>query len=831
MKIAFDGTAILGPLSKNRGIGNYALSQFKNMIELDCDNQYYFFNLFEEFSMREQVKKGNVEDVCFFTGKKNELIFHEEYIDIFGDIVKKFLKKYEIDVFYITSPFESKMARYKKEWFDGVKVVATVYDIIPYVMRKKYLANKEAYRFYMECVEMLRWVDEYLVISGSVKEDMIKYLDFPREHIHVIYGAADPEVYKIIALTKQEQKEIRDEFGIENKFIMCTGGDDDRKNIEGLIRAYSKIKTELKNSYQLVIVCKLSQAAVEKYTAMIRELKIEGRVILTNFVSTEDLVKLYNMATLMAFPSLYEGFGLPILEAWRCGTPVLTSNNSSLGEIAKDAAVLVDPATISDITEGLNQALMEFDLDKLLQKGQKRLEQFSWEKVAEKSLEVFQKISQENRKEDGLHIKKIAMFTPLPPVQSGIADYSVDIISQLKSHLEIDIYIDKYKADMQDGEGVKIRSCKEFEKHADEYDRIIYQVGNSLYHEYMFPYIQKYPGIVVLHDYNLRNVLEAMYLYKKSEPKKFVQNLSEDLNKEEADQYMKHLNTAFTKNYEINGFVTNYAKKIIVHSNYAKQKLLEKDIRRNVSVIPLYAILDHQTEKREEAKGEIVFSAFGHIHETKRILPALRAFGQLCQEAPEKNMKFYFVGKMAEELNAKFYQTLKEMDLESRVIVTGFTTLKEFQEYMDAADICVNLRFPYNGESSASFMRLLGKGKCTIVNRIGSFAEVPEDACLMIDNVENMTQEEEVGQIYHAMRLALDDAKREQIQKQARAYAKEILDLEIIGGQYLNEICVSSDEGHAVTEEMIEKIADGCLKSLRKREVEQLSKTLAFTIG
>ncbi|MDE7313430.1 MAG: glycosyltransferase [Eubacterium sp.] len=834
MNIAFDAAAILGPMSKNRGIGNYAYSQFRTMIELDQKNTYYFFNMFEEFSMKDAVKKENIIDVCFFSGKNRELISDKEYQDIYGDIVKKFIRQNQIDVFYITSPFDLSVIQYRKEWFEGVKTVATVYDIIPYVLKKKYLSDRTTYCLYMKCVQMLRWVDEYLVISQSVKDDMISYLNFPEEHIHVIYGAVDPKIYRKVSMTEQETQELFDRFQIQGRYIMCTGGDDDRKNIAGLIQAYSKIRRDLRERYQLVIVCRLSPPSAERYSLMIREKKLEERVILTNFVSTQDMVRLYSKAALLAFPSLYEGFGLPVLEAWMCGVPVLTSNNSSLGEIGGDAAILVNADSIQSITDGINFALTEADLECLRKKAEKKLELFNWESVVRTAMAVIHSLRIANSQEIRLpEVKKIAMFTPLPPIQSGIADYSADIISELESEFEIDVYIDKYRADFKENERVHIYPAKAFEKKRSQYDRIVYQVGNSLYHSYMFPFIKKYPGIVVLHDYDLRNVLEALYLYQTKSPKIFVQHMLEDYGQEAVDDYMQHLNTPYTAKFEINGFVTNYAEKIIVHSLYAKKRLLLKDIGKNVHVIPHYAVI-HQ-EKRNiditetgDSEGEsFVFAAFGHIHESKRAIPALTAFGRICKEQMDKKMKFYFVGKMAEELRGEFEDKVRTYGLEDRVSVTGYVPMEDFQSYLDRTDVCVNLRYPYHGESSGSFMRELAKGKCVIVNRIGSFGEVPENACIMIPNVERMRINEEIQEIYQAMKLAMDDSVREKIQYEADKYARSYLDLKRVGKQYIQAI-KEKTEKKGMDEKKLKMFAQKYVRQYSDDEIERLAETLAY---
>lgn len=827
MNIAFDAAAILGPMSKNRGIGNYALAQFKKMIETDKENKYYFFNLIEDFSMENVVFDGSVKDCFFFTGRENQLYVKEECSDIIGAIIKKFLRENNIDVFYVTSPFEGRYQLYKCEWFENVKIVATVYDIIPYVLKNKYLSDKNAYSFYMKCVDNLKWMDEYLVISQSVKNDMIKYLDFPAEKIHVIYGAVDEAIYRQIDINADEKRNLFLKYGIKGDFIMCTGGEDDRKNIAKLITAYSKIKKELIQKYQLVIVCKLSPQSVERYTNLAIERGISERVVLTNFVTNEELIQLYNLATLMAFPSIYEGFGLPVVEAWRCGTPVLTSDNSSLGEIAGDGAIQVDPHSEGAITKGLNKALGETDLEALLAKGQERMKLFTWEKVAQTSIEVINNLG---KCPDAIQerVKKIAMFTPLPPMESGIADYSADIIKGLSKYFEIDVYIDNYKAEDLEIAGVQIMPVSKFKKNHALYDRIVYQVGNSLFHEYMFPYIKKYQGIVVLHDYNLRNVLEAMYLYKNNQPEQFSQMLLEDLTAEAVNDYTNNLNKEYLQKYEINGFVTNYASRIIVHSIYAKRKLLEKNISHNVNVIAHYVMIDDNHPEWKKIKAELgiadnkmIFAAFGHVHANKRVIPILKALKKIKEEYAD--FHFYFVGKLDKSIKEEFEQEVAENELQDFVTVTGYTTLEEFQLYMDAADVCLNLRYPYNGESNASFMRLLGKGKCTIVNKIGSFAEVPEDACIMLSNVKELNSLQEIEEIYNAMKTACKDEVRKTISIRALEYAKQELDIAVVIEKYREVI-----EQNDVTSILNEQLLKACAKNFSINDFKEISKTLAY---
>jgi len=835
MNVAIDATAILGPMSKNRGIGNYAFDLFKTMIENDPDNQYFFFNLIEEYSLSEQLNHpGNVHDCFFYTGENHFLINDSRYKAVIGDIIRNFIDEHQIDVFLVTSPFESTVVTYEKEWFENTKVISIVYDIIPYVMKEQYLATKEMYRWYMERVEMLRWMERCLVISQSVKDDMVKHLNFDPEKIDVIYGATSGKFFKT-TLSDEQKNEILSKFNIGDRFIMCLGGDDKRKNMDALVMAYAKMPRELIDNYQLVIVCRLSDETLNRLLTLSRENGVSGRVVFTNFVTDEELLRLYNMASLMAFPSQYEGFGLPIVEAWACGVPVLTSNNSSLGEIAGDAAVLVNPFDVNDITRGLVTALQDDVLSDLAARGEVRVKEFTWQRSANLVFSALGKIDFSSR--DQKPAKRIAFFTPLPPIKSGISDYSVDIVNALSAYYDIDVFIDGgYQAQCTLADNVRVFNHHKFSP--KNYKTVIYQVGNSPYHTYMFSYIQKCGGIVELHDENLHLIADHYATYTLHDKALYRKYLLEDYSKEQVDALFRDARKLHSREkaeeMPLNGFVTNYADRVIVHSRGAKENLLRKNIHRQVETILHYAKVEPLEEggKANAALGlphdSVVIAAFGFIQETKRPLPALKAFGRVCAQYP--NAHFCFVGEPDEPTDKLIKTYLKQNDdLKGKVTVTGYVDLDRFRQYIDATDICINLRHPYNGETSGSLMRILAKGKCVIVNDIGSFGEIPDDCCVKIPAVSSLSEEEEVDAIYGAMtRLIADADLRQSYGKNAYKYAQDNLDIPIVVKQFVKVI--ESNRRPALNEEMLSSIIRRLRgQGYRHEQVKALAETLAYS--
>ena len=831
MNIAFDDIALLGPLSKNRGIGNYAFGLFKTLIKSDKENHYYMFNVMDKFSWKSFINAENITEDYYFLGK-DQFLAHEPYKDLFGKIIQNFIKKYKIDVFIITSPFDGHVLPYKQEWFNGIKVVAIVYDIIPFVMKKHYLADQNSYKWYMSCVDMLRWCDRLLVISNSVKNDLIRYLNFNADKINVIWGAIN-EHFQELDITSDVQKQIYAKFGIHGKYIMCTGGDDERKNISGLIRSYGRLPQNVKEEYQLVIVCKLSQLSIEKYHNLAIECNAENQIVFTNYVSDEELVCLYNLASLMVFPSKYEGFGLPIVEAFACNVPVVTSNNSSLVEIAGDAAILVDPFSEDDVTRGILKALTDCNLEDLKVKGKDRLNFFQWENVAQWMLQSIYSINMRTAKKE-TDRKKIAFFTPLPPVESGISDYSVDIVREISKYFDIDIFIDDgYEVSCVFPDAVKIFNHRKYKFHQPYY-RTIYQVGNSSYHAYMLPYISKDNGIVVLHDYNLHGLLHYISM-SKSNYNMYKKFLLEDYDKGTVETYIAKYKTGevHPQIYEmpLNGAITNYSTQIIVHSEWAAEQLLRKKIEYKVSVIPHYVIIKNipnaNIAKQELglSNDNILIGMFGYIHETKRIFPILHAFKELRKH---ENVRLVCVGKLAKELETEFNEFITSNHLTDFITVTGYIDLDTFQKYIDAVDICLNLRYPYNGETSGSLMRILSKGKAVIVNDIGSFSEIPDNACIKLPNAKSLSLNCEAENIYAALKKLIQNSEyRQLLEKNARLYAEKVLDLKIVGKLYKNIIDLPQQTA-SLTENTLKEIAVELRnKNYSSEEIQYISNSLS----
>ncbi len=388
-------------------------------------------------------------------------------------------------------------------------------------------------------------------------------------------------------------------------------------------------------------------------------------------------------------------------------------------------------------------------------------------------------------------VEKLAVFSPLLPIESGIADYSYYMIVEMSKKISVDVYIDNgYIPNPRLPENVKVFRHYEFVENYRDYDRVIYMVGNNLFHTYIFDYIKEFPGIVDIHDLNIHGEISILTGGIKAGQAfcSYYKALREDLSESETNEYIcQRLSnqTPVRQNMSIfNGVALNYAEKIIVHNDYAKRWIEDKDPRYNVGVITLPKYLKKSEKVRK--KTEIIYAAFGHITPAKRIDQLIKAFYKFSKQYD--NVRLYLVGEPHEIMRRQLSYYCSKEYLGKRLMVTGYVSEQIMQEYLDKTDVCINLRYPYMGETSGTMTQAFCSGKCVVVNNIGFFEDLPDDTCIKIPNVENMTKTEEIEKIYHALLWSYDDAIRENKGQAAYEYAKKHMDYYIQVPKYINEI-------------------------------------------
>lgn len=278
--------------------------------------------------------------------------------------------------------------------YPNVPTVVTVHDVIPLVLPR--YGSSLHVRAYVKLVSAAaRRARALITVSESSKRDIVRALGIPADRIHVIYNATDRSLGPVYDSSALEG--VRDAHGIAGEFLLYFGGFDVRKNVERILRAFQAARPSFQRPCQLVLAGSLNLVGQHPLypdpRTLIQQLGLDGQVIVTGRISEEEKPLLYSAATAFVFPSLYEGFGIPVLEAMACGAPVITSNVSSLPEVAGNAALLVDPTSVEDLAAAMVRLFNDGTLrDELRRKGFQRAGQFSWEDSALRTLQVYRQV-------------------------------------------------------------------------------------------------------------------------------------------------------------------------------------------------------------------------------------------------------------------------------------------------------------------------------------------------------------------------------------------------------------------------------------------------------
>ncbi|MGL4774435.1 MAG: glycosyltransferase family 4 protein [Clostridium sp.] len=370
MNICIDGRA--AKWYRGTGIGTYTHQLITYLNKINCEDQYLLF-LPEDSSLE------NLNDN-----------FHIEIVDTnpnnnFWDEIRvpNILNNNDIDLYHVPQ--------------NGVGLspsincpkVITLHDIIPLRMPET-VSQRYLKIFNEDLPKIINDIDGIITVSEFSKLDISKEFNYPLDKIFVTHLAAE-KIYK--PLSKCQCKNIiSNKYDIDDKFVLYVGGFSPRKNIIGLIEAFSLIPKEERLNTKLVIVGNKG-ISYPKYQKRTEDLGISNEVIFTGFIPLEDMPIFYNAAEVLVYPSYYEGFGLPPIEAMACGTPVIASNVTSLPEVCYDSALLVNPYNTEALSYTISRVLNDsFLMLTMVKKSLMRSNLFSWENTASLTLDAYRKI-------------------------------------------------------------------------------------------------------------------------------------------------------------------------------------------------------------------------------------------------------------------------------------------------------------------------------------------------------------------------------------------------------------------------------------------------------
>lgn len=370
MKILIDSRG--ANLYRGTGIGTYTHNLLNNLLKTDTQNEYNLFCCGESY--KDYNRKNSK---IIMSSKKHKKFFEEYYMPHYAN-------ENNIDIFHVPQ--------------NGIGLtdnpntlnIATIHDLIPYVLPEttgpSYLKN-----FLQKIPTIIESCDGILTVSEYSKLDILKFFpSFPSDRIFVTPLAAN-ETFKLQNKT-ETLKAVQTRFNFNSNYIMYIGGFSTRKNVLSLINSFNKIYDALTTPTKLLIVGGLREEG-KKLETFSQTLKHKDKIIFTGFIEEDYLPTLYSACSLLVYPSFYEGFGLPPLEAMTCGTPALSARTTSIPEVVGIDELLFNPNDNLEFESKLIQILNSKNtLDLLTKKVLERANLFTWENTAQKTLAAYQEL-------------------------------------------------------------------------------------------------------------------------------------------------------------------------------------------------------------------------------------------------------------------------------------------------------------------------------------------------------------------------------------------------------------------------------------------------------
>jgi len=358
---------------RGTGIGTYTYQLINSINKVDNKNNYLLFTP-ENFNMNYELKD-NFKTKSIKENKEN--CFWEE-VNIPNLLMGENIELYHVPQNGVGLPKNK-----------NCPFIITLHDVIPLKMPET-VSDRYLQIFNEELPKIIPLCDGIITVSKYSKDDISKSFNFPKEKIYVTYLAAE-DIYK--PLDKPFSKSlIKAKYLIDHNYILYIGGFSPRKNILGLIEAFSMLPKDLLESRKLVIAGNKG-LSYEIYKKRAEFLHVEDKVIFPGFIPMGDIPHLYNAAELFVYPSFYEGFGLPPLEAMACGIPVISSNSTSIPEICEDSCILIDPHNVNSLRDSIVKGLCDEGLRQaLIQKGFLKVKSYNWDTTAINTIEAYKKV-------------------------------------------------------------------------------------------------------------------------------------------------------------------------------------------------------------------------------------------------------------------------------------------------------------------------------------------------------------------------------------------------------------------------------------------------------
>lgn len=634
----------------------------------------------------------------------NDRFSYPPALDALGDRVRSFsdLRGSDVDVLHVQAPFDSPTWAELAVPVRARRLVVTCFDLIPYRFPEVYLRGPAARARYITRLGILSAADAIVTDSRSAADDVIELVGVDPARVTVIGGGVGAQFRPPTAPLADRIAALRRSLpALSARFVLVPTGMDWRKNIEGAIRAFGRLPRPVREQHQLVLQCAVTEPQRGWMHDVAADAGVADRVLVTGRVADAVLVGLYQSAELVLVPSLYEGFGLPVLEARACGARVICSNASSLPEVLPEPRAWFDPRDLDDVAAAVERALTDATTAAMLERVPDP--GLGWSRAAAALAGVYRRMRDEARAvvtaRPAATRGRLGVVTVLPPTPSGIADHSARLLDALHGidGIEIAAFVAGALGRPHEVPYPVLPLAALADRWvAGDLDGVVYCVGNNRLHRDLLALVPLVPGHVLLHDVFVGDAFEPPLLDVLA---------AREYPGRDRDEIM--WSAPFTR----------AAISVMVQSAHAAELVLADSGVRAIDVGPHPCEQVATSEHLDDGGLPWVVSA-GIAHEIKQSDVIAAAMAELSQAGVARCA---LVGARGELFKAA-----------GDVAVTGHVDDAELDGWLRRATVLVQLRRSSQGESSGIVAHAMARGVPLVVSDLGAMAELPERAAVKV---------------------------------------------------------------------------------------------------
>jgi glycosyltransferase involved in cell wall biosynthesis len=819
MRIAVD-FKVISTDAAVRGMGRYTQQQLRELLAHDSDVEVFLLShgpAPAEHLLADWTSFSKVHTIpVTVDGHDLDYTKPPDFATVlaYSHRLQQLLKRLSIDVFHNTVPFMS-------PYYSSISVcpvVTTFYDAIPLIYPSDYFTAQEQRTAYFRSMANVIASERVIAISQSAANDLWLYTGYSKARIHIGYPIIESTFRPIpvgtshlVSGSDTSADPIQAVLSnLPAHFILSVTGIHRAKNISVLLEAFREASSELDQDWVLVVLLPSEFA----HTVFAQRFGSPPRVITLHDVTDDQLCRLYNSATLVVQPSAYEGFGYPVAEAMSCGAAVITTDSSSLPEIAGNAALLVPPSD----AQGMASAIVHLARDQELRNELKaralmRSAQFNNpQALAATTLDAYRSaIGLSGRKGSGecasvaVARPRIAVWSSMPPLDCGVADYSAELIDTLAETHDVSVYVDgSYSPTPSQSPYIRFRHPSDYTSDNAPAPNV-FQVAARNYQEFMYPYIRLHGGTIVVHDLSIGigfywlakagdsiNTFEDEVLWPEGLTA-VVAYARLGLNVKIPS---REVMDRFFNRFKMLGWLFDRSDRVLVNTDPLRQTLLKAYPEAKVGVartgvadqVHKYRYLPRQAYRKAMGLDNhgICIGCFGIVDRSKRIGVVIKAFAALCVEHPTSLLliagRCYELG-YKEELRVQIVSS----GVADRIIMLDYVGPRAFHALVNLVDVLVTLRDPGRNGLSAVLVRGLAAGRPVITSAIEEWQVLPEGTCRWVEPGEN----EYPQLLEHLRMLAKSRSLRDRDGLAARRWFLENATLYHMAADYVSQIALA----------------------------------------